>query len=110
MAGSVVNISSKTLWVVETDTGSAIAHKLAPNRKSPSTVDADGVKAVDGTPISGLIKDDHMSWWKVTGVSNANITDANGKLHNDCLACFPVEENEFGPVVFKNEDGWGERI
>ncbi len=86
MAGSVVNKSTKILWVVETDSGPAIAHKLAPNKKTPAAVDADGVKAFDGTSISGLIKSDHTSWWKVTSISNANITEDQGKLNNDCIA------------------------
>lgn len=68
--GSVCNHSSKTLWVVETDSGPAKAHKLGPNMKSPSNIDADGIKTVDGTSING-----HTSWWKIRSIANADVYD-----------------------------------
>ena len=53
--GSVFNHSSKTLWIVETDTGPARAHKLGPKMRSPSNVDADGIKTVDTIDAAGDI-------------------------------------------------------
>jgi hypothetical protein len=90
---------------VETDSGPAVAHKLAPNRKSPASVDSDGVKTVDGTPIS-----DHTSWWKVRDVSTADINATGAQLSIDCLLCTRVNENEFGTVTFDNSPNWGEPL
>ncbi len=102
--GQIKNTSSKILWVVETDTGPAIAHKLAPGRKSPSDVDADGVKAVDGTAIN-----DHSSWWKIKDGCVGTVKNSGAQLD---LTTIPipgsrVQENEFGNVDFKADDGWG---
>ena len=105
--GSVRNHSSKTLWVVETDSGPAKAHKLAPNMKSPSSVDADGVKAVDGTPING-----HSSWWKIRDISTADIYDNNQNGLLIIRASFKsrVKENKFGEVDYIADSGWGEKL
>jgi hypothetical protein len=105
-AGKVRNHSrTKALWVVETDTGSAIAHKLSPGRQSPDGVDADGVKAIDGTLISG-----HGSWWKVRDINTADINDDGAALSINCLTCSKVGENEFGVVTFDSTEGWGEPL
>ena len=113
-AGQVINNSSKTLWVVETEAGSANAHLLPPGHRSPGHVDVDGVRAEDGTPIEG-----HDNWWKVWsrwGLSNtAVITDsAGGDLAIDCQGippCTKKEEQEFGDVTFlRGEESWGERV
>ncbi len=101
--GQVKNGSSRVLWVVETDTGPAIAHKLLPGRKSPSSVDADGFKAVDGTSIDG-----HTSWVKIRDLSTADVADSGRQLTRGCILCFNVGENEFGQVRFDQADGWGE--
>jgi hypothetical protein len=107
MAGRVKNYSSKTLWVVETDSGKAIAHRLAPNRQSPAGVDADGFKAVDGTPIDG-----HTSWIKVTDLSTADVEFKNGELDAGCWwpFCRKVEDDEFGVVAYDYGQGWGEQL
>ena len=105
--GSVRNHSSKTLWVVETDSGPAKAHKLAPNMKSPSTIDAGGVKTVDGTAIDG-----HKSWWKIRDISIADIYDnpQNGQLIIKASFKSKVAENKFGKVEYVQESTWGEKI
>jgi hypothetical protein len=103
--GQVKNRSDKVLWVVETDTGSAIAHKLAANRQSPSSIDADGFKAVDGTTIDG-----HTSWVKLTDISTADVSNSGQELNRGCIACISVDDNEFGNITFSNTDGWGEPI
>ncbi len=69
LKGHVKNFSSKSIWVLETDSGSAIAHLLKPMFKSPPSVDADAYKREDGKPIEG-----HKSWWKIYD-SNAEIFD-----------------------------------
>lgn len=102
MGGKVVNHSSRTLWVVETDSGTATAHKLASGRRSPSDVDADGFKAHDGTKVDG-----HDSWVKVTNVSTADVEDKGSSLTRGCIACYNVEENEFGKVTYDQSAGWG---
>ena len=106
MTGTVKNRSGKTLWVVKTDCGPAYAHKLAPNRRSPSGCDADGFKSVDGTPIDG-----HGSWVKVTSISTADVHNtSDGKLTRGCIACYNVGDNQFGDITYMHNDGWGEPL
>ena len=102
--GSILNLSRRVLWVVETDSGRAIAHKLGPNLKSPPSVDCDGVKAVDGTPISN-----HNSWWKFRVIQVEVWDDGSGLKIRWCAypACFSVSEGEFGDVTYDNSTGWG---
>jgi len=100
--GSVRNHSSRTLWVVETDTGTAVAHLLEPSQQSPSSVDADGFKAVDGTPIDG-----HTSWVKIRDISTADVRDSGTELTRGCMVCSSVTEFEFGTVRFDRSPGWG---
>lgn len=103
--GRVRNHSSRTLWIVETDTGSAIAHKLAPGYQSPSSVDADGFRAIDGTPVDG-----HSSWVKITNLSTADVSDHGSQLTRGCIVCWNVQDNEFSNVTFDPASGWGERL
>ena len=105
MSGQVNNHSSKYLWVVETDSGKAVAHKLAPQRRSPPGVDADGFKAVDGTPING-----HTSWIKIVNVSTANVKDDGDELTRGCILCWKVDESEFGQVTYDFSEVWGEPL
>jgi hypothetical protein len=103
--GQVKNGSSHTLWVVETDSGSAIAHKLEPGRQSPSSIDADGFKAVDGTPIDG-----HNSWVKIVNISTADVKDSGQQITRGCIVCSSVGENEFGNITYDNSARWGESM
>lgn len=103
--GQVKNYSSKTLWVVETDSGPAIAHKLAAGRQTLSSVDADGFKATDGTSIDG-----HTSWVKINEFSTADVANSGSQLTRGCILCYNVEDNEFGNVTYDNADHWGEPI
>jgi hypothetical protein len=105
LIGRVKNNSTKVLWVVETETGKPIAHKLAPGRRSPKGLDADGLRAVDGTPVDG-----HTSWIKVYDTATADVADNGKQLTAGCILCIRVGESEFGIVVFDNSDGWGEPI
>ena len=100
--GKVRNYSSRELWVVKLDAGPAIAYKLAPGRQSPDEVDADGFKAVDGTPVDG-----HTSWVKIVDVSTADVKDGDGELMRGCLMCMDVEDGEFGEVVYDDASDWG---
>jgi hypothetical protein len=104
MNGRISNNSDKVLWVVETDTGPAVAHKLLPGFASPPATDADGFRAVDGTLVNG-----HASWVKVTDLSSANVTSMpDGSLDRGCIFpfCRDVNDEEFGPVTF-DEAAWG---
>jgi Leucine-rich repeat (LRR) protein len=103
--GVIRNESSRNVWVVETTTGSAIAHILAPRKSSPTTIDADGVKAYDlGVTLSG-----HTSWWKIYDPDTAIIGDLpNGQQKIFSFAGFKVEEDEFGRrVTYDYTEGWG---
>ncbi|MGF1537105.1 MAG: hypothetical protein ACFB4J_11565 [Elainellaceae cyanobacterium] len=100
--GQVKNHSSRDLWVVEDDTGSPIAHKLAPNRQSPEGTDADGFRAVDGTPVGG-----HPSWMKLVDLCTADVHDSGDELSYDALLCTGVDDHTFGDVQFDPSPGWG---
>ena len=102
MNGQVKNHSNKVLWVVETDSGKAVAHRLAPKRKSPPSVDADGFRAVDGTPVDG-----HKSWVKIIDWSTADVKSKGGKLTRGCYLCRNVGELEFVTVEYSDAGGWG---
>jgi hypothetical protein len=103
--GRVINHSLKDLWVVETDSGKAVAHKLRPGWVSPRDVDAKGFKAVDATPVDG-----HMSWIKLINSSTADVRFKHGELTTDCILCWGVDDDEFGPVTYDYAGGWGEPI
>lgn len=103
--GRIKNESPRPLWVVETDSGRAIAHKLAPGHASPAHVDADGVRSIDGAPIRG-----HKSWWKVRDVSSGTVRATDGALDIRCLICSEVQDDEFGSVRFDDSNGWGEPL
>ncbi len=106
MKGKIENRTNKTLWIVENDSGRAIAHKLPPFKKSPADVDADGVKTVDGTPIS-----DHDGWWKIGDTEWATVKGTGNSL---TLYSFPslikkkVGDKEFGHIIYDQSFGWGE--
>lgn len=105
--GRVQNSSSRELWVVETDTNPdcAVAHRLVPGWRSPANIDADGFRAVDGTPIDG-----HLSWVKIIDLSTAEVRDSGTELTRGCLLCTEVGDDEFGPVTFDDAKGWGKRL
>lgn len=100
--GQVCNHSSRALWVVSNDGGRPVAHRLEPGRESPNAVDADGFKAVDGTPIDG-----HDSWVKIVDFATADVRDEGAALTRGCILCKSVEEREFGRVRFDEDPGWG---
>ena len=106
--GSILNLSSKTLWVVETETGRATAHLLEPSARSPRGIDADGVKAKDfGVTISN-----HDSWWKFRLIEVEVIDDGPNLAIRRCVypACYDGGPGEFGDVTFNSESGWGQPI
>lgn len=95
--GRVVNHTSRPLWVLETDSGRAIAHRLEPGQASPTAIDADAFRSVDGTPIDG-----EPSWIKIYDFVTAVVREtptrelvASGWLRR------PVEEREFGPILYE---------
>lgn len=103
--GRVKNHSTKTLWVVETETGTAVAHKLASRHQSPQAVDADGFRATDGTAIDG-----HASWIKLVDLSTADVADRGVELTRGCILCKNVGDNEFGNISYENSDNGGEPL
>ena len=103
--GVVRNDTTRVLWVVDTDSGFAVAHLLAPGRQSPRTLDADGVRREDNLPI-----DDHGSWWKARDISVAVVHEEDGKVTLSCIACSAVLDDEFGPVRFDRTPGWGDPL
>ncbi len=105
MKGKIRNYSLKDLWVVETSTGEAVAHRLRPSWQSPRGLECDGLRAVDGTPIDG-----HESWIEIIDGSLADVTYHRGALSVDCILCWQVEEDEFGPVRYDYAGGWGEPL
>ena len=100
---SVRNRSSKAVWVVETDSGPAIAHILNPGKISPSGVDTDGVKGVNSS-ING-----YNSWWKLPDLTGLTTIYDNGRggLTIACNACFKVPEDKFGNIQYRDDPNWG---
>lgn len=105
------NYSSHVLWVVETTTKikgyTAVAHKLLPGRKSPKTIEVDGVRRWDGEPIEG-----HKAWWKLYNQSQVGAHDSGDGV---ILKIFgyrkKVSMTEFGEKIFYDPSGdWGEKI
>jgi hypothetical protein len=104
MNGHIRNESSRDLWVV----ADGKAHLLAPRRRSPDKIDADGARAKDGTAIDG-----HRSWWKVNDLGNMTIKDkAGSELTMDATfgTTTAVEDGEFGDLKFDDTVGWGDAI
>lgn len=103
--GQVKNQSSRPLWVVEDDSGSMVAHKLAPGYQSPSDIDADGFMAADGTPVNG-----HQTWIKIIDLATATVEDDGSQLKQGCLLCTNVDMDEFGDVSFDASVDWGDPL
>jgi hypothetical protein len=102
--GQVKNFSSKELWTIENDSGKPIARKLLPGFKTPSTVDCDGFKRVDGKPIDG-----HGNWWKIYDVSIAEVFDKGAAIEVSAITKTAVGEDHFGKPEYRNER-WGSPI
>ncbi|MGK5090450.1 DUF3892 domain-containing protein [Deltaproteobacteria bacterium TL4] len=117
LKGMVRNHSSKTLWVVETDTGNPIAHKLGSKRKSPKHIDADGFKRFDKKLIDG-----HSYWWKIYSFSTADIFDWGEGLLTIGIKVkkdddeFNIKDEKTGETVpggevdYNHSNGWGDPI
>ena len=93
--GRVRNHSSRPLWVVGNDRGRPVARRLEPGRETPDGLDADGFRAVDGTPIDG-----HDAWVKIIDLATADVRDDGAELKRGCFLCKSVGDREFrtGPV------------
>lgn len=104
---AIWNNSSQSVWVVDTDTGSAIAHILAPGYRSPIGIDADGVKGYS-VSISG-----HSGWWKTKAGATASLSNDGGAISIGCGGagyCYIVGDNEFGNISYDSSGGWGSLI
>lgn len=104
---AIWNNSSQSVWVVETDTGSAIAHILAPGYRSPIGIDADGVKGYS-VSISG-----HSGWWKTRLGATASLSNDGGAISIGCGGvgyCYIVSDNEFGSISYDSSGSWGSPI
>lgn len=90
--GQVKNYSNIPLWVVETDSSDhPVARILSPGFKTPSSIDIDGFKRVDGKKIQG-----HKNWWKFYDFSTVEVyTDGRG-LRVSAISTTPVSEKHFG--------------
>lgn len=105
--GQVVNFSSKTLWVLETNSGKSIAHLLLPMTKSPLKIDADAFRREDGKAIEG-----HKSWWKFYDFSTVEVFDESGSLKLSVVTKVKVSDEEFGgkSIIYDSAKNWGEPI
>ena len=84
----------------------AIAHKLGPKMKTPSNIDADGFKRIDGKAIEG-----HVDWWKIRSIFSAEIKDAGDDLEIKVILKSAVTDREFGkPYEIDESIAWGEPI
>lgn len=74
--------------------------------KTPSDIDADGFKRVDGKAIDG-----HKDWWKIRSVFTAEIKDAGDDLEVKVILKSAVPNEEFGkPYEVDESSAWGEPI
>jgi hypothetical protein len=102
--GQVINFSSKTLWVLETNTGKSIAHLLLPMTKSPIKIDADAFRREDGKAIEG-----HASWWKFYDFSTVEVYDKGNDVRLSVITKVKVSDEEFGgkSIVYDSSKSWG---
>ncbi len=103
--GHIYNRSSQPLWVIVTSPTQAFAYRLAPNHKSPDSLDADAVKSTNGTSIES-----DTTWYKVLDGATGEVRDAPSGLQIDCLLCYPVHYSEFNPVIYSDSTKWGTYI
>ena len=101
--GQILNHSSKELLVIENDSGKPIAHRLGPKRKSPSSVDADGFRSLDGKPIFL-----HKYWWKVPNRFKADVFELGSDFLIPVSVMIPVSDTHFGAYDINNDRSWGE--
>lgn len=100
--GSIVNFSSKPLWVIENSSGTPTAHILSPGFKTPPDIDADGLKRVDGKPISK-----HKHWWKIYDFTEAEVYDDGVGLSIDVSIMQKVPDKKFGEYTYDRTTSWG---
>ncbi|MFZ4713134.1 MAG: hypothetical protein ACOYL6_05470 [Bacteriovoracaceae bacterium] len=102
--GQVKNFSSKSFWVLETETGKPIAHKLLPMTKSPNVIDADAFRRSDGKSIEA-----HSSWWKFYDFSTLEIYDNAENIKLSIITKTKVTDKEFGPatIIYEDTKSWG---
>lgn len=101
--GQVKNFSSLSLWVLETETGPPIAHRLLPMMKSPNSIDADAFRRTDNKAIEG-----HKSWWKIYDFSTAEIFDEKNSVRVSSITKTRVNDKEFGDtLIVYDESSWG---
>ena len=103
--GHVINHSSKELFIIETDSGHAIVHRLGARRKSPRDVDADGFKRADGQAILF-----HKDWWKIPDYTTAHIFQAGENLLIPVSIMVPVPNDQFGTYRIDRAKDWGEEL
>ena len=103
--GHVKNYSSTYLWVLETDRKRAVAHLLAPGKKSPIEVDADAFRRKDGRPIEG-----HASWWRFYDFSTAEVFGQTNELGVSVITKTAVPDLRFAKVTYDNSKSWGDPI
>ena len=103
--GRIYNHTSKDLFVVETDSGPPIVHRLGPHRKSPAAVDADGFRRADGEAI--LL---HKDWSKIPDYVRADIFQVGDDVLIPVSPMVPVPDKHFGNYEIRDEADWGEKM
>jgi hypothetical protein len=97
--GQVLNYSTKTLWVLENDSGKPRAHKLPAGFRTLPDIDFDALNRVDGVSVEG-----HNNWWKFYDFSNAEVFDASkNKLKISAISKTAVPEGHFNKVKYLDE-------
>lgn len=103
--GQILNHSIKELFILETDSGPPVVHRLGPKRKSPPGVDADGFKRADGESI--LL---HNGWWKIPDDFQADIYQVGDNFLISVSVMLPVPDRHFGDYEIRQETDWGEKL
>lgn len=97
--GVAVNATSKTTLLVAAE---GRVYVLIPGYRSPPGVDADGLRAADGTPIRG-----HAGWWKFPNGVTATVQDGEEGLIVEATIIWRVGEEEFGAKMIHVQEKWG---
>ncbi len=104
--GRIFNLSDTALWVV----AYGVAYRLDAKRASPRSLDADGIRAVNGEVIYWALWP-HSSWWKICDLEDAvlgrNIFGSLSLKIDWFPASRAVDDDEFGPITYDKTPGWG---
>lgn len=97
--GVVINATTQTPLLVVSN---GQIHRLEPGHRSPPGVDADALRAADGSPIRG-----YTGWWKIPDGITATVLDEEEGVTVQAFVIWRVTEDAFGQNLRMVEADWG---